>query len=34
MRIHPDIELANLTDLGVRRQQNEDYFLYIEPEKR
>lgn len=32
MRIRPDIELANLTDLGVRRQQNEDYFLYIEPE--
>jgi len=32
MRIRPDVELANLTDLGVRRQQNEDYFLYIEPE--
>jgi serine/threonine protein phosphatase PrpC len=32
MRIRPDVELANLTDLGVRREQNEDYFLYIEPE--
>lgn len=32
MRIRPDVELANLTDLGVQREQNEDYFLYIEPE--
>jgi protein phosphatase len=32
MRIRPDVELANLTDLGVRREQNEDYFLYLEPE--
>ncbi len=32
MRIRPDVELANLTDLGIRREQNEDYFLYIEPE--
>lgn len=32
MRIRPDVELANLTDLGIQREQNEDYFLYIEPE--
>ena len=32
MRIRPDVDLANLTDLGVQREQNEDYFLYIEPE--
>jgi serine/threonine protein phosphatase PrpC len=32
MRIRPDVELANLTDLGVQREQNEDNFLYIEPE--
>ena len=32
MRIRPDVELANLTDLGIRRERNEDYFLYIEPE--
>jgi PPM family protein phosphatase len=32
MRIRPDVELASLTDLGVQREQNEDHFLYIEPE--
>jgi PPM family protein phosphatase len=32
MHIRPDVELANLTDLGVQREQNEDYFLYVEPE--
>jgi PPM family protein phosphatase len=32
MRVRPDVQLANLTDLGVRREQNEDYFLYLEPE--
>jgi PPM family protein phosphatase len=31
MRVRPDVQLANLTDLGVRREQNEDYLLYIEP---
>ena len=31
MRIRPDVELANLTDLGVRRKQNEDYFLSLSP---
>lgn len=32
MRTRPDVEIANLTDLGVQRDHNEDYLLYIEPE--
>jgi protein phosphatase len=32
MRIRPDVELANLTDLGLEREINEDYYLYLEPE--
>jgi protein phosphatase len=32
MRIRPDVELANLTDVGVQREKNEDYFIYLEPE--
>lgn len=32
MRIRPDVELASLTDLGMQREQNEDNFLYLEPE--
>jgi PPM family protein phosphatase len=32
MRIRPDVELANLTDLGLQREINEDYYLYLEPE--
>jgi serine/threonine protein phosphatase PrpC len=31
MHTRPDVELANLTDLGVQREQNEDNFLYVEP---
>jgi protein phosphatase len=30
-RIRPDVELANASDVGCERTQNEDYFLYIEP---
>jgi protein phosphatase len=32
MRIRPDVELANKSDVGCVREQNEDYFLYFEPE--
>jgi serine/threonine protein phosphatase PrpC len=32
MRIRPGIELANLTDVGLERDSNEDYFGYWEPE--
>src|SRR5712692_5039297 len=32
MKIRPGIELANLTDTGCERQENEDYFCYGEPE--
>ncbi len=32
MRIRPDVELANASDVGCARQNNEDYFLYSEPE--
>jgi serine/threonine protein phosphatase PrpC len=32
MRIRPDVELANLTDVGIQREKNEDYFIYLEPE--
>lgn len=31
MRIRPDVELANLSDVGCVRTVNEDYFLYMEP---
>jgi protein phosphatase len=32
MRIRPGIELANLTDVGYHRAENEDYYCYVEPE--
>lgn len=32
MRIRPDIELTNASDAGCVRANNEDYFLYCEPE--
>jgi serine/threonine protein phosphatase PrpC len=32
MRIRPGIELANLTDVGCHRAENEDYYCYVEPE--
>lgn len=32
MEIRPGIELANLTDAGCERENNEDYFAYCEPE--
>jgi len=32
MRIRPGVELANLTDVGCHRAENEDYFCYAEPE--
>jgi len=32
MRIRPGIELANLTDVGCERRQNEDNYCYAEPE--
>ncbi|MGA8144508.1 MAG: Stp1/IreP family PP2C-type Ser/Thr phosphatase [Candidatus Acidiferrales bacterium] len=32
MKIRPGIELANLTDVGCERAQNEDNFCYAEPE--
>ncbi|MGA8102884.1 MAG: Stp1/IreP family PP2C-type Ser/Thr phosphatase [Candidatus Acidiferrales bacterium] len=32
MKIRPGIELANLTDIGCARANNEDYFGYAEPE--
>lgn len=32
MEIRPGIELANLTDAGCERENNEDYFGYCEPE--
>jgi PPM family protein phosphatase len=31
MKIRPGIELANLTDRGCERDENEDYFCYVEP---
>jgi protein phosphatase len=30
--IRPGIELANLTDIGCHRSENEDYYCYFEPE--
>src|ERR1700690_2578573 len=32
MKIRPGIELANLTDVGCERAENEDSFCYAEPE--
>ncbi len=32
MRIRPGIEIANLTDVGCERPENEDYYAYAEPE--
>jgi PPM family protein phosphatase len=32
MRIRPGIELANITDVGCHRAENEDNFCYAEPE--
>ena len=32
MHIRADIELANLTDVGCQRTENEDYYCYVEPE--
>jgi protein phosphatase len=30
--IRPGLELANLTDIGCHRAENEDYYCYVEPE--
>ena len=32
MVIRPGIELANLTDTGLVRTANEDYYCYTEPD--
>ncbi|MBV9507832.1 MAG: serine/threonine-protein phosphatase [Acidobacteriia bacterium] len=32
LRIRPDVEVANLSDVGCERTGNEDYFLYFEPQ--
>jgi protein phosphatase len=32
MEIRPGIDLANLTDVGCERENNEDYYCYVEPE--
>jgi serine/threonine protein phosphatase PrpC len=32
MRIRPGIELANLTDTGCHRAENQDYYCYSEPD--
>ena len=32
MHIRSDVELANLTDVGCERAENEDYYCYLEPE--
>lgn len=32
MKIRPGIELANLTDIGCHRTENEDYYCYAEPD--
>ena len=32
MFIRPGIELANLTDVGCHRAENEDYYCYFEPD--
>jgi protein phosphatase len=31
VRVREDVELANISDVGCERTENEDYFLYIEP---
>jgi serine/threonine protein phosphatase PrpC len=31
MVLRPGLELANLSDVGLQREQNEDYFCYAEP---
>src|SRR5207237_6802917 len=31
MLLRPGLELANLSDVGLQREQNEDYFCYAEP---
>lgn len=33
MNIRSDVELANLTDVGCQRTENEDYYCYVEPEE-
>lgn len=33
MQIRPDVELTNASDAGCARTNNEDYFLYCEPEE-
>ena len=32
MLIRPGLELANLTDTGTHRSENQDYYCYVEPE--
>jgi len=32
MEIRPGVDLANLTDVGCERENNEDYYCYAEPE--
>jgi PPM family protein phosphatase len=32
MQVRSDVELANLTDVGCARAENEDYYAYFEPE--
>jgi protein phosphatase len=32
MKIRPDVDLANLTDPGNVRPENEDYYCYLEPD--
>jgi len=31
MKIRPDVDLANLSDTGNVRSENEDYYCYLEP---
>src|SRR5260370_5620877 len=31
MLLRPGLELANLSDVGLHRAQNEDYYCYVEP---
>jgi serine/threonine protein phosphatase PrpC len=33
MMIRPDVELANMSDVGCVRTVNEDYFTYVEPQE-
>jgi serine/threonine protein phosphatase PrpC len=33
MMIRPDVELANMSDVGCVRKVNEDYFAYVEPQE-